>query len=130
VEARSEQVKGQFAGDWTVTVVRSSAGAGRAVDLAAADLAESMEDGIMLLDATGTVVLANRAANALHGLTPGRSLVGSPLPEVTALRTEEGHVVAGNHHPGLLVLGDGEPHTARLTLGDGEEGRRLVTVTA
>ena len=84
----------------------------------------------MLLDRRGTVVLANRAANVLHGLPPGRSLVGSPLPEATALRTEDGHVVAIDHHPGLMVVQDGIPRTARMTLGDGDESRRLVTVTA
>ena len=100
------------------------------VELSAAELAGFMDDGIMLLDRRGTVVLANRAANVLHGLPPGRSLVGSPLPEATALRTEDGHVVAIDHHPGLMVVQDGIPRTARMTLGDGDESRRLVTVTA
>lgn len=129
VEARSEHVTSQFAGDWTVTVVRSVQPAGRSVELTAGALFESMDDGIMLLDTSGVVVLANQAANVLHGLPEGRSLVGSPLPEATALRTEDGHVVAIDHHPGLMVLQDGMPRTARLTIGD-DEGRRLVTVRA
>ncbi|MGO9457955.1 MAG: diguanylate cyclase domain-containing protein [Acidimicrobiales bacterium] len=130
VEARSEHVTGRFAGDWTVTVLRPVEPQGRAVELAAAELAGFMDDGIMLLDRNGTVVLANQTANMLHGLPAGRSLVGSPLPEATALRTEDGHVVAIDHHPGLMVVHDGIPRTARMTLGDGDESRRLVTVTA
>jgi diguanylate cyclase (GGDEF)-like protein len=130
VEARRERFATPASGTWTVTVVRPVHAAARAVDIAVADLVEGMEDGVMLLGPDGTVVLANQAANSLHGLPPGRSLVGAPLPEVTALRTEEGHVVAVDHHPGLQVLHDGLPRTARLTLGDGEEGRRFVTVSA
>jgi len=130
VDVRSEHVTGRFAGDWTVTVVRPLPPGAGEFEWSAAELAENMDDGIMLLDPTGRVVLANESANALHGLPPGRSLVGSPLPEATALRTEDGHVVAIDHHPGLMVVQDGIPRTARMTLGDGEETRRLVTVTA
>jgi diguanylate cyclase (GGDEF)-like protein/PAS domain S-box-containing protein len=130
VDVRSDHVTGRFAGDWVVTVVRPTAENAATVGWGASDLAQNMDDGIMLLDGTGTVVMANEAANTLHGLSAGRSLVGSPLPEATALRTEDGHVVAIDHHPGLMVVQDGIPRTARMTLGDGEDNRRLVTVTA
>jgi diguanylate cyclase (GGDEF)-like protein len=114
-----------------VMVVRPvPASAGPAVDVAVAELIESLDDGVLCLDAAGMVVLANTAVNGLHGLAPNRSLVGSPLPMVSALRTEDGQVLAHDHHPGLRVLRDGSPVSAHLTLGDDQEGLRHITVSA
>jgi diguanylate cyclase (GGDEF)-like protein len=119
---------------YTVSVVRALGGStalsGEGTVIDAADLVANLEDGILCLDATGTVVIANRAADALHGLPRDRSLVGSPLPMVTALRTEDGQVLAHDDHPGLRVLREGVPCAAHLTLGSEGEGRRHMQVSA
>jgi diguanylate cyclase (GGDEF)-like protein len=131
VDAGGARISSPFAGDCTLVVMRparSAADTGAVV--AVTDLIQSLDTGIMCLDASGTVVLANRAADALHGLPPHRSLVGSQLPMATALRTEDGQVVAHDHHPGLRVLRDGAPYDAHLTLGEDGAGQRHVAVSA
>lgn len=131
VDVRSAPVTTPFAGDCIVTSIRPVGSTEhRGASTAVTDLIESLDDGIMFLGATGEVVWANRTANILHGLPPGRSLIGSTLPEATALRTEDGHVVAHDQHPGLKVLSDGLPVSTRVTFGDGKEGQRYITMSA
>jgi len=131
VEARSERITTPFAGDCVVTLIRPASSVDpRETPTGIMDLIENLDDGIMFLGTTGEVLLANHAANTLHGLPEGHSLIGSQLPEVTALRTEDGHIVAHDQHPGLKVLSDGLPITARMTLGDANEGQRYITVVA
>ncbi len=105
-------------------------GAVAAVAIDATELIAHLDDGVMCLDASGTVVLANRAADALHGLPPDRTLVGSPLPMATALRTEDGHVLAHDHHPAVLTLRDGDACVAHLTVGEHGAGQRHVAASA
>jgi diguanylate cyclase (GGDEF)-like protein len=85
---------------------------------------------VLCLDADGRVVLANRAANALHGMPPQRTLVGGPLPMVSALRTEDGLILALEGHPGLKALRDASPAEANLCVDDPELGQRHLTVSA
>lgn len=106
------------------------AGARSPVQIDAAELAASLDDGILCLDATGTVVLTNRTADAMHGLAPGRTLLGSPLPMTSGLRTEDGQVLAHDRHPGLLALQEGAARDAHLTLGEEGDGQRHVAVSA
>jgi diguanylate cyclase (GGDEF)-like protein len=96
----------------------------------AAELVASLDDGIMCLDATGTVVLTNRPADGMHGLGPGRTLLGSPLPMTSGLRTQDGQVLAHDRHPGLLTLQDGVARDAHLTAGEEGDGQRHVAVSA
>lgn len=100
------------------------------VQIDAAELVASLDDGILCLDATGTVVLTNRTADAMHGLAPGRTLLGSPLPMTSGLRTEDGQVLAHDRHPGLLALQEGAARDAHLTLGEEGDGQRHVAVSA
>ena len=121
--------------DHVVPDVRVPARPGRtgSVRIDAADLIASLDDGVMCLDADGTVVLANRSADAVHGLPPGRTLLGSPLPMTSALRTEDGQVLAHDRHPAMLALEDGVARDAHLTVGeevDGVDGQRHLAVTA
>lgn len=96
----------------------------------AAQLIASLDDGIVCLDATGTVVLTNRAADAMHGLPPGRSLLGSPLPPSSTLRTEDGEVLTPDRHPAMLALDDGVARDAHLTVGEEGDAQRHVAVSA
>ncbi len=100
------------------------------VHVDATDLLSSLDDGIMCLDAEGVVVLANHAANAMHGMDPGCSLVGSPLPRVSALRTEDGQVLAHDRHPAMLALADGMAREVHLTIGETGDGQRHVAASA
>jgi diguanylate cyclase (GGDEF)-like protein/PAS domain S-box-containing protein len=123
---------GSNGADRFLTVVRpapSQSGCESAAEIDVVDLAAGLDDGVLCLDATGTVVLANHGANRLHGLPDGRSLLGRPLPDVTALRTEEGQLVTSETHPGVLALRSGAPATARLLLG-GDGDQVHVTATA
>ena len=95
-----------------------------------AQLIASLDDGIMCLDAAGTVVLANRTADAMHGLPPGHTLMGSPLPAVSGLRTEDGQVLTNAQHPAMLALQDGVAREAHLTVGEEGDGQRHVSVSA
>ncbi|MDA8312116.1 MAG: diguanylate cyclase [Actinomycetota bacterium] len=96
----------------------------------AAQLIAGLDDGIMYLDEAGIVVLSNRAADAMHGLAPERTLVGSPLPAASRLRSEDGQLLANDLHPATLALRDGVPREVRLTVGEEGEGQRHVTISA
>jgi|SRR5579862_1323332 len=92
----------------------------------AADLVASLDDAVVCLDGSGIVALANRAADVLFGLGPGRSLVGSPLPEPPTFRTEDGQVMSRELQPALLVLRDGVARTAQMLVGEKEAQRRFA----
>lgn len=94
----------------------------------AADLVASLDDGVICLDGSGTVVLANRPAEVLYGVGPGATLVGSPLPAADRFWSEEGEPL-GDHQPGLLTLRDGTPHSAGILVG-AKESQRRFTVSA
>ncbi len=96
----------------------------------AADLLASLDDGIMCLDAEGTVVMANQSADAMHGMAPGRTLVGSPLPTTGVLRGEDGQVLAHDRHPALLTLEDGVARDVHLTVGEEGDSQRHVAMSA
>jgi diguanylate cyclase (GGDEF)-like protein/PAS domain S-box-containing protein len=102
------------------------------VQLDAAELVASLDDGIVCLDAQGTVVLSNRSADAMHGLPPGRTLIGSPLPATSGLRHEDDEGLVYDRHPALLVLEDGVARSALLEIGEEGEGRgrRRVEISA
>ncbi len=102
----------------------------RRVRIDAAELIGSLDDGIVCLDAEGTVVLSNRSADAMHGLPAGRTLIGSPLPMTSALRTEDGQVLAHDRHPAMLALEDDAARDAHLTVGEEGDGQRHLVVSA
>ncbi len=95
----------------------------------AADLLASLDDGIMCLDAEGTVVMANQSADDMHGMAPGRTLVGSPLPTTGVLRGEDGEVLAHDRHPALLTLEDGVSRDVHLTVGEEGDAQRHVAMS-
>jgi diguanylate cyclase (GGDEF)-like protein/PAS domain S-box-containing protein len=118
------------AGPWpAVHLVTTLAPSPPGSEVAAVELIDAFDDGVVCLDASGTVVLANRAADRMHGLAPHRSLVGSSLPDVTAFRAEDGRVVALDDNPGLVAMREGTECTAQVTVGDEGEGRRHLEVS-
>ena len=97
--------------------------------VATADLVGALDDAVVCLDGSGTVVLANRAADVLYGLGPGNSLVGLPLPDPHAFRDEDDQPLAREQDPGLLVLRDGVARNVQLLVG-GKESQRRFAVAA
>lgn len=120
-------------GDRFVTVLRPAPAGGGCAAVAhidCVDLVGNLDDGVLCLDGAGTVVLANQAADRFHGVAPGGTLLGAPLPETSGLRTEDGQPLVGDAHPGIRALHDGTACTARLVLGSEGDGQQHVTVMA
>lgn len=133
VRVSERRIVDAHGGELTVVELRPTAldpASIAAVQLDAAELVGHLDDGVLCLDSTGVVVLANAAADAMHGMPPGRTLVGAPFPMATALRTEDGKVLTHDHHPGLRALRDGTPCVAHLTIGADGDGQRHVEVRA
>lgn len=133
VTMSERRVSDGLGGEWVVIEARPTpmdptAAAAARVDVA--QLIGQLDDGLLCLDATGIVVLANAAADAMHGMPPGQTLVGAPLPVTTAMRTEDGKVLARDDHPGLRTLRDGAPCIASLTIGEEGDAQRHVEMSA
>ena len=89
-----------------------------------------LDDGIVCVDATGTVVLTNWAADAIYGLPPGQTLLGSPLPMASTMKTEGGQVLTHDQTPAMLVLRDGMARESNLTVGEAGRNQRRIAVSA
>ena len=121
------------AGGCFVTVLRpapTAEGCSAATRIDCVDLVGNLDDGVLCLDGTGTVVLSNRLADRFHGLAAGRTLVGSPLPDMTGLCTEDGQPLTAEDHPGLLALREGAACAVQLVLGGDGDRQQHVRVTA
>jgi diguanylate cyclase (GGDEF)-like protein/PAS domain S-box-containing protein len=112
--------------------VQPGAGSGgrRLAHVDAAELAASLDDGIVCVDAAGTVVLTNPAAEAIYGVPPGQTLLGSPLPVTRTMKTEDGQVLTQDRHPAMLVLRDGMVRETHVTLGEAEGSQRRIALSA
>ncbi|MGA7420482.1 MAG: sensor domain-containing diguanylate cyclase [Acidimicrobiales bacterium] len=116
-----------------------------ATRLAVVELLDALDEGILMCDAGGTVLIANRAARTLQGLPLSEQLVGRPYPRATRLLTPDGAPLAGPEYPleqalqGAVVAGeqfvldaqgDERRHilaSARpVTVEDGGQGALLV----
>lgn len=95
-------------------------------------LFETLTQGVMFIDIQGTVVAANKAAEAILGMPPG-ALIGKPTahPWFDAWDAE-GHYLAAEARPGKMALRTGETVRGRIMqivhaqLGE----RRWVSVDA
>ncbi len=104
-------------------------GAPGRVHVDAAELAAHLDDGIVCVDATGTVVLTNWVADAIYGLPLGHSLLGAPLPMSSAMKTEEGQVLTQDLHPAMLVLRDGMARESHVTVGEAGRSQRRIAMS-
>ena len=116
-EARGELGMGASPGTASAMSTGATAGAGRAPTPmgnvpAVVELLDALEEGIMMCDATGTVLVANRAARSLQGLPAAEQLVGRPFPRATGLLTPDGDTLAAGEYPleqalqGTVVTGE------------------------
>lgn len=116
------RVDSRFAGDCFITLLRPLAGADAATGQPALQsigiqaLLDHIEDGIICCDASGVVVLANRAARRLQGLGDAELQPGQAFPSVTGLQTLEGHPLSADAHPLIRSMLDDVPVTTDLLL--------------
>jgi diguanylate cyclase (GGDEF)-like protein/PAS domain S-box-containing protein len=119
--ASGRHIQSRFAGDCFITLLRSAAGeeptshsplesSGIQV------LLDHIEDGIVCCDASGVVVLANRAARRLQGLSDSELQPGQAFPSATKLQTFEGHPLSIDAHPLIRSMLDDVPVTTDLLL--------------
>src|ERR1041385_3289696 len=88
-----------------------------------------MNDGVLLIDAEGTTVFLNPAAQAILG----RSEVGVPIyrhSEVYNLRDESGKVIDAKELPGARALSTGRPVRDTTLIVDRPERRIAISLTA
>ena len=123
--ADGRRLESRFAGDCFVTLVRAVGGQTAPHGSRIQQLLDHIEDGIVCTDAHGTVLIANRAARRLQGLTHDQLTVGEPFPASTALCTAQNQPVAVDDHPLVRSMREGMPVDEDLLL---HEGERLVHV--
>ena len=79
---------------------------------AVVELLDALDEGILMCDANGIVLIANRAARTLQGLPTDELLLGRPYPRATRLLTPDGTPLAGREYPleqallGTVVTGE------------------------
>jgi diguanylate cyclase (GGDEF)-like protein/PAS domain S-box-containing protein len=135
LDAAGRRIESRFAGDCFVTLVRAKGAAGaagqdRGIEQAGIQaLLDHIEDGIVCCDAQGIVVIANRAARRLQGLSDGELRVGASLPSVVRLQTLEGHALSVDEHPLVRSMLDDVPVSEEFLLR-GEEVERYVSISS
>ncbi len=124
LDLAGRRIESRFAGDCFVTLVRARGAAGTAgadglLEQAGIQaLLDHIEDGIVCCDAQGNVVIANRAARRLQGLSDGELRVGAALPSVVRLQTLEGHDLSVDEHPLVRSMLDDVPVSEEFLLRD------------
>jgi diguanylate cyclase (GGDEF)-like protein/PAS domain S-box-containing protein len=106
-------------------------------------LLDALDEGIVVCDARGNVIIANREARSLQGLPDDQELIGQPFPYSAELCSSDGSPLTEAHHPmsralhgtvvrseQLQLAGDDRRHIVAsakpFELGDGTTGALLV----
>ena len=135
LEAAGRRIESRFAGDCFVTLVRArgAAGAGpedRRIEQAGIQaLLDHIEDGIVCCDSQGVVVIANRAARRLQGLSEEELQVGASLPSVVRLQTLEGHQLSVDEHPLVRSMLDDVPVSEEFLLR-ADDVERYISISS
>jgi diguanylate cyclase (GGDEF)-like protein/PAS domain S-box-containing protein len=87
-------------------------------------LLESMHDGVFFVDASLRVVLWNRAAERLTGITQSSVVHTRFLPSVLQMRQENGDPIEDDACPVAKTIGTGVQTLKRMTIV-GRKGRRM-----
>lgn len=120
--ASGRRIDSRFAGDCFITLLRPPASPDAATgqstlpSIGIQALLDHIEDGIVCCDASGVVVLANRSARRLQGLSESELQAGQPFPSTTKLQTLEGHALSIDAHPLIRSMLDDVPVTTDLLL--------------
>ena len=135
LDAAGRRIESRFAGDCFVTLLRArgTAGAGpeeRRIEQSGIQaLLDHIEDGIVCCDSQGVVVIANRAARRLQGLSEEELQVGASVPSVVRLKTLEGHQLSVDEHPLVRSMLDDLPVAEELLLR-ADDVDRYVSVSS
>jgi diguanylate cyclase (GGDEF)-like protein/PAS domain S-box-containing protein len=97
---------------------------------AIADLLNALDEGIVLCDAQGTVLVANAAAKALQGLPVDEDLQGRPFPFSPSLCSSDGSPLTRAHHPLVRALHGTVVRSEQLQLAGEENERRHIVASA
>jgi len=118
VDAYGQGFTSRLAGDCHVGLIRNARASvddsdnPTATGHAVVELLDALDEGIMVCDARGIVLIANRSARTLQGLAPSEQLVGRPIPTATHLLRPDVTPLAAADHPleralrGASVPGD------------------------
>ena len=94
------------------------------------DLLNALDEGIVLCDAEGTVLVANEAAKALQGLPVEENLQGRPFPFSPSLCSSDGSPLTRAHHPLVRALHGTVVRSEQLQLAGEETERRHIVASA
>jgi diguanylate cyclase (GGDEF)-like protein/PAS domain S-box-containing protein len=89
------------------------------------ELLDALDEGIIVCNGEGTVLIANREALALQGLPTDEDLIGQPFPYSPALCSSDGAPLTDAHHPMTRALHGTVVRSEQLQLA-GDDRRHLV----
>jgi len=95
-----------------------------------ANLLDALEEGIVVCDGSGTVVLANKAAKTLQGLPEDEPLEGNPFLIAPSLCTSDGSPLTRAHHPLIRALHGTVVRSEQLQLAGNEAEKRHIVASA
>ena len=126
VQVNGVRFASRIVGDCHVAMLReapagSFVGSGTTLQV----LLDALDEGIVVCDGEGIVVIANREAKSLQGLPVDEDLVGQPFPYSPALCSSDGSPLSEAHHPMSRALNGTVVRTEQLQLA-GEDRRHLV----
>lgn len=136
IEIRGRRLSNRVVGDIFVALVRDArqaqadaeAGPSPLVPSVLEDVFESIEDGVVVCDDDGRVVVANRVARQLLGIAEDSA--GRPFPFDLELWTADGSPVRLEDHPISHALGGTTVLAEHLVLEDADERRRHLLASA
>jgi diguanylate cyclase (GGDEF)-like protein/PAS domain S-box-containing protein len=109
--------------------VAGAAAAGGAPDSGLGSLLDALDEGIVVCNSDGIVVVANQAARELQGLGDD-DMAGHPFPAATALCSSDGSPLTLAHHPLARALHGTIVRSEQLLLGSEEGTRRHIVASA
>jgi diguanylate cyclase (GGDEF)-like protein/PAS domain S-box-containing protein len=127
VQVSGARFSSQLVGDCHVALVREAVAAGGiGAGTTLRVLLDALDEGIVVCDAQGTVLIANREARALQGLATDEDLIGEPFPYSPALCSSDGSPLTEAHHPMTRALHGTVVRSEQLQLAVGDDRRHLV----
>ena len=127
VSVSGARFSSRLVGDCHVALLREAlaVGGGLGTGTTLRVLLDALDEGIVVCDAQGTVLVANREARALQGLAVDEDLVGQPFPYSPALCSSDGSPLTDAHHPMTRALHGTVVRSEQLQLA-GDDRRHLV----
>ncbi|MGH9047663.1 MAG: diguanylate cyclase domain-containing protein [Acidimicrobiales bacterium] len=125
VQVSGVRFSSQFVGDCHVAVLREALSPGIGSRTTLQVLLDALDEGIVVCDHEGKVLIANREAKSLQGLAADEDLVDHPFPYSPALCSSDGSPLSESHHPMSRALHGTVVRSEQLQLG-GEDRRHLV----